>query len=76
MNTFLWLIAAYVAICIAAYFGQRVFMYFPDPARITPIEAGLSGVEEIELASGDGETLVAWFAKAKPGQPTFLYSHG
>jgi fermentation-respiration switch protein FrsA (DUF1100 family) len=76
MNTLLWLIAVYVAICIAAWFGNRVFMYFPDPARFTPAEAGLSGVEEVELASGDGETLIAWFAKAKPGQPTFLYFHG
>ena len=76
MNTLLWIIAAYVAICIAAWFGNRVFMYFPDPERMTPAEAGLSGVEEVELASGDGETLIAWYAKAAPGQPTFLYFHG
>lgn len=76
MNTLLWIIATYVAICIAAWFGNRVFMYFPDSARISPAEAGLSGVEEVELASGDGETLIAWFAKAEPGQPTFLYFHG
>ncbi|MHA1165677.1 MAG: alpha/beta hydrolase, partial [Alphaproteobacteria bacterium] len=68
MNTLLWLIAAYVAICIAAWFGNRVFMYFPDPARFTPAEVGLSGVEEVELAS-DGETLIVWYAKADPGQP-------
>ncbi len=76
MDTILWLIAAYVIICIGAFFGNRLFMYFPDPARITPAEAGLVGVEEIELSSGDGETLIAWYAKAKPGQPTILYFHG
>ncbi len=76
MNTLLWIAITYVAICIGAYFGNRVFMYFPDPARFSPAEAGLLGVEEVELASGDGETLIAWFAKAEPGQPTFLYFHG
>jgi fermentation-respiration switch protein FrsA (DUF1100 family) len=76
METFLWIIAIYVAICVAAYFGNRVFMYFPDPTRFSPAEAGLPGVEEVELASGDGETLIAWFAKAEPGQPTSLYFHG
>jgi len=76
MNTLLCIIAVYVAICIAAWFGNRVFMYFPDPTRYTPAEAGLSGVEEVELASGDGETLIGWFAKANPGQPTFMYFHG
>jgi len=76
MNTLLWIIATYVAICIAAWFGNRVFMYFPDPARISPTQAGLSGVEEVELPGGNGETLIAWYVKADPGQPTFLYFHG
>ncbi len=53
-----------------------MFMYFPDPARIPPAEAGLDGVEEIELAAGDGTTLVAWYAPAKDGKPTILYFHG
>ncbi|MFQ5625260.1 MAG: alpha/beta hydrolase, partial [Methyloligellaceae bacterium] len=76
MNTLLWIIATYVAICIAAYFGNRLFMYFPDPTRVSPAEAGLSGVAEVELPSGAGETLIAWHAKAKPGRPTILYFHG
>jgi hypothetical protein len=53
-----WLIAAYLVVCAAAYFGNRMFMYFPDPARIPPAEAGLDGVEEIELKAGDGTRLV------------------
>ncbi|MGH6833125.1 MAG: alpha/beta hydrolase [Methyloceanibacter sp.] len=71
-----WLIAAYLVICAAAYFGNRQFMYFPDPARISPAEAGLDGVEEIELAAADGTTLVAWYAPATDGKPTILYFHG
>jgi hypothetical protein len=44
MSVLLWLIAVYLAICALAYFGHRAFMYFPDPARIPPAEAGLDGV--------------------------------
>ena len=71
-----WLIAAYLVVCAAAYFGNRMFMYFPDPARIPPAEAGLDGVEEIEIEAGDGTRLVAWFAPAKTNRPTILYFHG
>src|SRR3990170_8513114 len=71
-----WLIAAYLVICAAAYFGNRQYMYFPDPTRTTPVEAGLDGVKEIELAAADGTKLVAWYAPAKDGKPTLLYFHG
>jgi fermentation-respiration switch protein FrsA (DUF1100 family) len=71
-----WLVAVYVAICVAAYFGNRLFMYFPDPTRTSPAEAGLDGVEEIEIAVADGVTLVAWHAPAKGDKPTLLYFHG
>jgi fermentation-respiration switch protein FrsA (DUF1100 family) len=70
-----WLIAAYLAICAAAYFGHRMFMYFPDPARVAPVDAGL-GAEEIEFAAKDGTRLVAWHGPAKDGKPTILYFHG
>lgn len=71
-----WLIAAYLAICLVAYFGSRMFMYFPDPTRVAPANAGLDGVEEIELAAVDGTKLIAWYALAKDGKPTILYFHG
>ena len=71
-----WLGAVYAVICVAAYFGNRLFMYFPDPTRTTPAEAGLDGVKEIELAVADGVTLVAWHAPAKENEPTILYFHG
>ena len=76
MNVFLWLIAAYLAICAVAYFGNRTFMYFPDPARIPPAEAGLDGVAEIAFAAADGTKLIAWYAPAEAGKPTLLYFHG
>jgi fermentation-respiration switch protein FrsA (DUF1100 family) len=71
-----WLIAAYLAICVFAYFGSRSFMYFPDPARVPPAEAGLDGVKEIEFQAEYGAKLVGWYAPAQAGKPTILYFHG
>lgn len=76
MDLLLWLIGLYLAICALAYFGNRAFMYFPDPARIPPAKTGLDGVEEIEFAAADGTKLVAWYAPAEDGKPTLLYFHG
>jgi uncharacterized protein len=76
MDLMPWIIAGYLVICAAAYFGNRMFMYFPDPARIAPAAVGLPGVEEIEFAAGDGTRLVAWYAPAEEGKPTILYFHG
>src|SRR5215472_4055128 len=71
-----WLVVPYAAICAVAYFGNRLFMYFPDPTRIPPAAVGLAGVEEIEIKAADGVTLVAWQAPAKGDRPVILYFHG
>jgi pimeloyl-ACP methyl ester carboxylesterase len=76
MNLIPWLVVAYAVICAVVYFGNRLFMYFPDPARIAPAEAGLDGIEEVELAADDGVTLVAWHGPARQDKPTILYFHG
>ena len=67
---------AYALVACAAYFGQRRLMYFPDRARTPPAQAGLANVEERALRTPDGTRLIAWYGKAKPGQPTLLYFHG
>ena len=76
MTLILWLVAAYAAICTAAFFGNRLLMYFPDPTRVAPIEVGLNGVRELEIAAADGTTLTVWYAPAKDEKPTILYFHG
>jgi uncharacterized protein len=76
MELIAWLVGAYAAICVAAYLGNRHFMYLPDPTRVSPAEVGLDGVEEIEITVADGVTLVAWHAPAKGDKPTILYFHG
>jgi len=71
-----WLAATYAAICAVAYFGNRFYMYFPDPARIPPAAVGLAEVEEIEITDADGVILIAWQAPAKGDRPVVLYFHG
>ena len=31
MKVILWIVAVYAVICVVAYFGNRRYMYFPDP---------------------------------------------
>jgi uncharacterized protein len=71
-----WLVAIYAAICGAAYFGNRWFMYLPDPTRVAPAAAGLDAVSELEITVADGATLIAWHAPACDDNPTMLYFHG
>ena len=70
------LAAIYVVVAVAAFVMQRRLMYFPDPVRVAPSVFALEGVEERELRTTDGATLVAWYGRAAPGQPTLLYFHG
>ena len=76
MKLLLGLAVAYVLLGVAGYFGQRKLMYFPDRARVQPAEVGLPDVAERVLKTPDGARVVAWYGKARPGQPTLLYFHG
>jgi fermentation-respiration switch protein FrsA (DUF1100 family) len=69
-------VAAYALVAFVAYLGQRKLMYFPDVERVAPAEAGLSGVTERVLKTPDGARVIAWYGRARPGQPTLLYFHG
>lgn len=70
------LFSAYALVVLVAWLGQRRLMYAPDVARISPAAAGLTDVDETDLASPDGASLVVWRAAAEPGRPTLLYLHG
>ena len=70
------LVAVYLLLVLAGYLLQRRFIYYPSPERVLPAQAGMVGVEERMLTMPDGVRVVAWHAKAKPGNPTLLYFHG
>ena len=76
MGLIAWGAAIYAIICAVVYFANRAFIYFPNPARVAPVTLGLEGVEEVELVTADGVTLVGWYAPATKGKPTILYFHG
>lgn len=69
-------IALYVVLVFATYFFQRKLQYFPSPNYVTPAQAGLKNVQEVILATPDGEKLKAWYAPALAQMPTIVYFHG
>lgn len=46
-----------------------------DATRQTPADAGVPDLRE-HVIETDGQSLIIWVAKPKPGQPTILYFHG
>lgn len=77
LRVFLVAVAAlYVVVGACMYLFQRNFLYVPSRERTLPESLGLDAVEEIELKTSDGETLVAWHHQAPPGARTLLYFHG
>lgn len=75
------LTCAYLVVIAALYFFQDRLVYFPDPRRITPEEAGLTGVEEVVLerpaeSGAEAARVVGWYVPARGGGPTLLYFHG
>ncbi|MBV8753945.1 MAG: alpha/beta hydrolase [Hyphomicrobiales bacterium] len=70
------LVVGYGAIVALAYFAQRSLMYFPDRTRTAPAAAGLPQAEEVELATSDGERVIAWHVPPQGERPVVLYFHG
>jgi fermentation-respiration switch protein FrsA (DUF1100 family) len=70
------LVALYLTAMAALALFQRRLQYLPDPRHSSPLEAGLAGVDELSIATEDGETLVAWSAPPRDGRPFILYFHG
>ncbi|HET7848616.1 MAG TPA: alpha/beta hydrolase [Pseudolabrys sp.] len=73
------LIALAVLYCgmLALMFAfQRRLMYFPGPRCAPPEASGLLEAHEVELASADGERLVAWYVAARGEKPIVIYFQG
>jgi fermentation-respiration switch protein FrsA (DUF1100 family) len=64
-----------VLLALMAVF-QRKLIYFPDPRRYDPAEAGLPQAEEVRLTTSDGEKLIAWHVPPRAGKPVVLYFQG
>src|SRR5262249_44262787 len=58
------------------YVAQRGLLYHPDRTRTAPATAGFPLAHEIELATADGERLVAWHIEPQGERPVVLYFPG
>lgn len=65
-----------IVVMVGAPIVERFLMYHPTGSRLDPAIIGIANIKELELATPDGETVIAWYVKAAPGQPTLLYYHG
>ena len=55
---------------------QHQLMYYPATEHVLPSAENLNNVEERVLTTPDGERVLVWYGRAKPGMPTLLYFHG
>jgi len=69
-------IGAFLMVSFIAVVLEKRLVYHPDPGYVTPASVGLGDVTEKILNTPDGEKVICWWAKAKPGHPTILYFHG
>ena len=75
-----WLLVAivlgYAALLTLMAIFQRRLIYFPDARRCLPASVGFPQAEEIQLASSDGEKLIAWHVPPRADKPVVLYFQG
>jgi len=69
-------VLAYVLAACAMYLLQRKLQYPAENKRLTPEGVGISGARVEHVKTPDGETVILWYAPARPGLPTILYFHG
>ncbi len=67
---------SWLALCIGLYLLQRRFIYHGRAARPDLAATGLRGVEERQLATADGLSLLAWYRPPAEGRPVALFLHG
>lgn len=80
MTVLKWLlilaVVGYGVLLVLMSVFQRRLIYFPNPMRVPPAQAGLPQAAEIALTSSDGERLVAWFVPPRGDKPLVLYFQG
>jgi fermentation-respiration switch protein FrsA (DUF1100 family) len=72
----LFAIAGYAAVVALLYLSQRSLLYFPDPRRLDPADAGLRQGEIATLQSADGVRVSAWHVPPRDGMPVVIYFQG
>ena len=76
LKWFLIAVLGYGVLLALMYTFQRRLMYFPDPRRHDPVQAGLPQAEEVQFKASDGAKLIAWHVPPRDGKPVVLYFQG
>lgn len=66
----------YVAVAGFIYAAQRSMLFRPDTSDVRGAAGDLPGAQAVEISTGDGERLVAWWKPPADGAKTYLYLHG
>lgn len=76
LNSFIALIAIYLAFVVLVYFNQSHLVYFPEKQiGNTPEAIGLD-YTAVNITTGDGETLHGWWVPVADAKGTVLFFHG
>lgn len=76
LNSFIALIAIYLAFVLLVYFNQSHLVYFPEKQiGNTPEAIGLD-YTAVNIATGDGETLHGWWVPVADAKGTVLFFYG
>ncbi len=67
---------AWLALCAGLFLLQRSFIFHGRAARPDLALTGLRGVQERQLLTADGLTLLAWYRPPAEGRPVALFLHG
>ena len=66
----------YVALVGLLFVLQGKVVFPASTVCVSAAEAGLAGFEDVEIATSDGERLVAWWKPPEAGRALILYFHG
>ena len=69
-------VLGYVTVVGLLVLLQGKIVFPASNLRVSASEAGLSGFEDVEIATMDGERLVAWWKPPEAGRALVLYFHG
>jgi fermentation-respiration switch protein FrsA (DUF1100 family) len=73
---FAFVVLGYVAMVGLLFLLQGKITFPASTLRVSVPEAGLSGFQDVEIGTEDGERLVAWWRPPEAGRALILYFHG
>ena len=69
-------LALYIVLIAAMFFGQRKLIYSPDSNMGLPVNHGIPEVVAIRLSSTDDLTITSWFRAPGTNKPIIIFFHG